>query len=391
MNTQKIFDTPLFGLGFRVFFALAGLSALILIVLWNAIFKGTLTVDNYFAPNYWHAHEMLLGYSVAVIAGFLLTAVKNWTGKPTLTGDKLAGLALLWLYGRILPFYAGLLPDALIAAVDFSFLPVLAYQISKPIMQTKHFKSLIFIGLLLLLTLGNGLLHAEILGLYQNTALTGIQLIVATIILLILIIAGRVFPFFIERGLHGTLLIRNPLLDALSIGSAVAVFALQLWGVSGTFLALTAIFAVIVNIARLSAWYVHRIWYVPLLWILYVGYGWIVIGFILTVLSAYAWVSATLSLHAFTVGGISVLTLGMMARVSLGHTGRALRASNAMAIAFVLINLAALLRVLLPLVLPDWYTLLIYGSTLSWLAAFSLFMFVYAPILTSPRIDAQEG
>lgn len=391
MNTHKIFDTPLFGLGFRVFFALAGLSALILIVLWNAIFKGTLTADNYFSANYWHAHEMLMGYSVAVIAGFLLTAVKNWTGKPTLTGDKLAGLALLWLYGRILPFYAGLLPDALIAAIDFAFLPVLAYQISKPIMQAKHFKSLIFIGLLLLLTLGNGLLHAEILGLCQNTAWTGIQLVVATIILLILIIAGRVFPFFIERGLHGTLLIRNPLLDALSIGSAVAVFALQLGGVSGTFLALTAIFAVIVNIARQSAWYVQRIWYVPLLWILYVGYGWIVIGFILTALSAYAWVSATLALHAFTVGGIGVLTLGMMARVSLGHTGRALRASNAMAIAFVLINLAALLRVLLPLVLPDWYTLLIYGSTLFWMAAFSLFMFVYAPILTSPRIDGQEG
>ena len=184
MNTQKIFDTPLFGLGFRVFFALAGLSALILIVLWNAIFKGTLTVDNYFANNYWHAHEMLLGYSVAVIAGFLLTAVKNWTGKPTLTGDKLAGLALLWLYGRILPFYAGLLPDALIAVIDFAFLPILAYQISKPIMQARHFKSLVFIGLLLLLTLGNGLIHAEILGLCQNTAWTGIQLVVATIIIL---------------------------------------------------------------------------------------------------------------------------------------------------------------------------------------------------------------
>ena len=129
----------------------------------------------------------------------------------------------------------------------------------------------------------------------------------------------------------------------------------------------------------------------PLLWILYVGYGWIVIGFILTALSAYAWVSGTLALHAFTVGGIGVLTLGMMARVSLGHTGRALRASNTMAIAFVLINLAALLRVLLPLALPNWYNFLVYGSTLSWLAAFSLFMFVYAPILTTPRIDGQEG
>jgi uncharacterized protein involved in response to NO len=391
MNTQKIFDTPLFGLGFRVFFALAGLSALILIVLWNAIFKGTLTVDNYFANNYWHAHEMLLGYSVAVIAGFLLTAVRNWTAKPTLTGDKLAGLALLWLYGRILPFYAGLLPDALIAAIDLAFLPVLAYQISIPIMQARHFKSLIFIGLLLLLTLGNGLIHAEILGLCQTTAWTGIQLVVATIIILILILAGRVFPFFTERGLSGTLLIRNPLLDALSIGSAVVVFALQMWAISGTFLALTAVFAVIVNSARLSGWCVQRIWYVPLLWILYAGYGWIILGFILTVLSAYAWVSPSLALHAFTLGGIGVLTLGMMARVSLGHTGRALRVSNAIAIAFILINLAALLRVLLPIALPNWYNILIYISTLSWLVAFSLFVFVYAPILTSPRIDGQEG
>ena len=122
---------------------------------------------------YWHAHEMLLGYSVAVIAGFLLTAVKNWTGKPTLTGDKLAGLALLWLYGRILPFYAGLLPDVLIAVIDFAFLPVLAYQISKPIMQARHFKSLIFIGLLLLLTLGNGLIHAEILGAMPKHGMDG--------------------------------------------------------------------------------------------------------------------------------------------------------------------------------------------------------------------------
>jgi len=297
----------------------------------------------------------------------------------------------LWLYGRILPFYAGLLPDSFIALIDFAFLPVLAYQISKPIMQAKHFKSLIFIGLLLILTLGNGLIHAEILGLCQNTASTGIQLVVATIIILIIILAGRVFPFFTERGLHGTLIIKNPLLDALSIASAVAVFALQLSAVSGTLLALTATFAMIVNTARLSGWYVQRIWYVPLLWILYTGYAWIILGFLLTALSAYAWVLPSLPLHAFTLGGIGVLTLGMMARVSLGHSGRALRISNTMAIGFVLINLAALLRVLLPLALPNWYNLIIYGSTLSWLTAFSLFMFVYAPILTSARIDGQEG
>ncbi|MFI3156109.1 MAG: NnrS family protein [Methylococcaceae bacterium] len=391
MKSQPIFDYPLFALGFRAFFALAGLAALILIVFWNAMFKGTFMLEHYFPDSYWHAHEMLLGYAVAVIAGFLLTAVKNWTGRSTLTGDQLASLCLLWLYGRILPFYAGLLPDVLIASVDFAFLPVLAYQVSKPIIAVKQYKNMFFLGLLLLLALGNGLIHAEMLGLQANTAATGIQLVVATIIILILIIAGRVFPFFTERGIPGTLIIRTPMLDNLSIASAVIVFALQIFGISGTLLALAAIVAVAVNVARLAGWYVQRIWYVPLLWVLYVGYGWVVLGFILTALSAYSVVLPSLALHAFTLGGIGVLTLGMMARVSLGHTGRALKASNAIAVAFILINAAALFRVLLPIAMPHWYEILIYVSTLFWLAAFSLFVFVYAPILTGARIDGQEG
>jgi uncharacterized protein involved in response to NO len=391
MKSSTIFDYPLFALGFRAFFGLAGLSALILIVLWNAIFKGELTLSNYFTNTYWHAHEMLLGYSVAVIAGFLLTAVRNWTGRPTLTGDQLAGLCLLWLYGRIVPFYAGLLPDALIALIDFSFLPVLAYQISKPIMQVRQYRNLIFIGLLLLLALGNGLIHAEILGIQENSAWPGIQVVVATIIIMILVIAGRVFPFFTERGLPGARVVRNPIMDGLSIAAAALVFGLQLFNISGIVLALAAVLAVAVNIIRVAGWYVQRIWYVPLLWVLYIGYGWVILGFGLTAFSAYELVAPTLALHAFTVGGIGVLTLGMMARVSLGHTGRALRASNAMAIGFVLINVAALFRVLLPIALPDWYGVLVYVSTLSWLATFSLFVFVYAPILTTARIDGQEG
>ena len=391
MNTQKIFNTPLFNLGFRVFFALAGLSALILIVLWNKIFQGNLNSENYFNANYWHAHEMLMGYSVAVISGFLLTAVKNWTGKKTLTGDQLAGLALLWLYGRILPFYANLLPDGIIAFVDFIFLPVLIYQVSKPIFQTRQYQSLVFIVLLLLLTLGNGLIHAQMLGIYENTADTGIKLLVASIVTLILILAGRLLPFFIERGLSGTFIIKNPLLDSLSIGSALLTFTLELAHISGTLLALAAITATISNSARLLSWYVQRIWYVPLLWILFAGYCWIILGFLLTTLAAFNWLNATLALHAFTIGGIGVLTLGMMARVSLGHTGRTLKASNAIALAFLLINLTVVIRVLLPIAFPEWYNLLIYASSITWLCAFALFMFVYAPILNTPRIDGQDG
>ncbi len=208
---------------------------------------------------------------------------------------------------------------------------------------------------------------------------------------MILVLAGRLLPFFIERGLSGVLLIKNPLLDTLSIGSAAIVFALQISSLSGTFLALVALFAAIINGARLFGWYVQRIWYVPLLWILYVGYGWIILGFLLTALAAFHLLSSVLAMHAFTIGGIGTLTLGMMSRVSLGHTGRTLKASNAIAIAFVLINITALIRVLIPLALPNGYDTLIYASTLTWLAAFALFMFVNAPILTRPRIDGQDG
>lgn len=391
MKTKNIFDYPLFALGFRPFFALAGLSALILILLWNAIFKGTWVTENYFTPMYWHAHEMLLGYSVAVISGFLLTAVKNWTGRPTLTGDQLAGLCILWLYGRIAPFYANLLPDSLIALIDLAFLPLLAYHVTKPILATQQYRNLIFTALLLFLAYGNGLIHSEMLGLKAHTAMVGLQLVAGTIVILILVIAGRVFPFFTERGLPGTLAIRNPQFDQGSVISAALVFGLLLFGVSGIWLALPALLATVINIARVAGWYVQRIWYVPLLWVLYIGYGWIILGFALTALSAYSLIPPSLAMHAFTLGGIGVLTLGMMARVALGHTGRALRASNAIAIGFVLINVAAFFRVLLPIAWPNGYEIFIYGSTLAWLAAFSLFIFVYGPILTSPRIDGKEG
>ena len=334
---------------------------------------------------------MLLGYAGAVIAGFLLTAVKNWTGEQTLYGNKLAALCLLWIYGRLLPFYSGIIPDSLIALVDLSFLPILAYSIAQPIIKTGKFKNLLFSALLLTMTIGNGLIHAEILGLTQHSAWAGLSLVVAMIILMILVIAGRVFPFFTERGLSGVLILPNPLFEILAIGSAVSVFFLQLLQINGTLLALAAVFAVVANLVRVLNWYDRRIWYVPLLWVLYAGYGWIILGFGLTALAAYSWIPASLALHAFTVGGIGVLTLGMMARVSLGHTGRALRVSNAIALAFVLINLATLFRVLIPMALPQWYEQVVYLSTLCWLAAFSLFMLVYAPILTSERVDGKEG
>ncbi len=391
MNKKPVFDYPLFALGFRTFFLLAGVSALLLISLWNSLYDGRLHTDLYFPGVYWHAHEMLLGYATAVIAGFLLTAVRNWTGWETTTPDQLVSLGLLWLYGRITPFYSELIPDSLIALIDFAFLPWLAFLISRPLLASGNYRNLIFIALLLLMAAGNAMLHLEILGITENTGWNGITLVVAVILLMILVLAGRVFPFFTERGLKGVIAIRNPLLDAAGIVLALSSFILVLADIKGGLLAFVALAALLANLARVWGWYHAKIWFVPLLWVLYLGYGWILLGFALMALSAYDVVAYSLALHAFTVGGIGVITLGMMARVALGHTGRALKASNAIAVGFVLINLAALFRVVLPAVLPDWYGTLVLVSSYAWLAAFSLFVLIYSPILTSPRADGQPG
>lgn len=375
---------PVFSLGFRIFFLLAGFAALALIILWQQMTQGTISPP-YFTGTYWHAHEMLLGYTVAVIAGFLLTAVSNWTGKITLQGENLIGLSLLWLYGRILPFYAGQLPDGLIALVDLAFLPTLTFVIARTLIQAKNYKNLVFVGLLGLLMLGNLMIHAQMLEFCTTSAAIGIQLVLATIVLMILVIAGRVFPFFAEKGLKGVSIPRNQTADIVAIGSAATLFLLQLFDISGTILALVALLAAGLNAWRLANWFVFRIWFVPLLWVLYLGYGWLILGFVFSAFAAWELVLPSLALHAFTVGGIGVLTIGMMARVSLGHTGRVMKASNAIAIAFGLINVAALFRVILPSVLFSWTNVLIYCATLAWLAAFSLFLAVYLPILIAKR------
>lgn len=391
MTKKPVFDYPLFAMGFRVFFALAGLSALALLALWNGMSNGSLHLEHYFSGSLWHAHEMLLGYTTAVIAGFLLTAVRNWTGSDTTAPDQLAGLSFLWLYGRVLPFYAGLLPDFLIALVDFAFLPSLAYIVAKPILQTRQFKNLMFVAMLLAMALANGLMHAQALDWVESTATLGLNLAVAIIVMMILVMAGRVFPFFTERGLSGVVCIRNPLLDVVAAATGFSVFLLLMMDVSGFLLALMAIAAFVVNSLRVSGWYDSRIWYVPLLWVLFIGYGWLILGFALIALSAYQWLPPSLALHAFTLGGIGILTLGMMARVALGHTGRVLKASNIMALAFLLLNIAALLRVLLPALLPDWYGGFVFVSSYAWLAAFSLFVYHYLPMLSAPRADGLQG
>lgn len=380
-----------FALGFRPFFLLAGILAIFLIAVWVPIFVGGFAFDTYYGQIGWHSHEMIFGYAIAVIAGFLLTAVRNWTDKPTPSGGPLGCMAALWLLARILPFFSHIFPGWLIAFVDLAFLPVVAVVIGVPLVRSGEKRNLIFLPLLAAFWAASFLVHAELLDVAPNLARKGTILGLNLVVLLIVIMGGRVIPFFTERALSGAVLKRWPMIEWLSSLSVILFLLGELFLPDSLLSAGFAALAACANGIRFAGWYTPRYWRVPLLWVLHLGYGWIVIGFLLKVGAALGVVPHQFTIHAFTVGGIGVLTLGMMARVTLGHTGRPLKVGFAMIAAFVLVNLAALTRGLLPILDPRWFSQLIIASGALWVAAYFIFVVIYTPMLIQPRMDARPG
>jgi len=378
-----------FALGFRPFFLFAGIAAVVLLGLWLLIYRGVLAAPDYYGGMAWHGHEMLFGYTVAVVAGFLLTAVKNWTGIQTPRYWPLAGLSLLWLLGRVLPFVPGL-PGWLIALVDVAFLPLLALGIAVPLFRAKQPSNIPFVFVLLAMAVANALFHLQLLGI-ATTLQAGIRLEVGLLVLLLAVMGGRVIPFFIERGLPGVKNKSWPWLEKLAIASVVLfVLGDLFFPASGVTIAIT-FFAAAVHLLRVAGWYHHRVWSVSLLWVLFVGYAWVGVGLLLHGLAAMELLNPMLALHAFTVGGVGILTLGMMARVSIGHTGRMMQAHPVMGWAFAFVALAAVVRVILPIFFPAMYVRWIDIAGLLWLMAFVSFVVIYFPMLTKPRVDGQEG
>lgn len=378
-----------FALGFRPFFLLAGLAAVLLLGGWLALAVGRLPPPTHYDLVGWHSHEMLFGYTAAVIAGFLLTAVRNWSGVDTLTGLPLAALAAAWLAGRLLPWSGA--PGALVALVDLAFLPLLALALHGPLRAGKNRMNLVLLPLLLGMTLANALVHAQALGLSTLTAATGTRLMLDLVLALVLLVGGRVMPFFTESALADARpKVRRPVEMAGVVLLALLV-VLHLAGISGPPLALVAGALALVQALRLAGWYQPGVFAVPILAVLYSGFAWLVVGFTLHALAALGLFMPSAATHAFTVGAIGVLTLGMMSRVALGHTGRPMRSALAIDVAFVLINLAAMVRVVLTDLWPAGHGTWLNLSGLLWIAAFALFVVVYAPILTRPRSDGKPG
>ena len=382
----------LFDLGFRPFFLFAAIAALVLIPLWVYAYSlGGVESRYYPAMAAWHSHEMIFGYTVAVIAGFLLTAVRNWTGIQTPGGAALASLLLLWLAGRVLPFFSSMLPHGVIALVDAAFLPVLAVTLAVPLLRRRQKHNLVFLFVLMALTVANLLVHVQILGFTRATASPATSFAIYLVVFLIVILGGRVIPFFTEKGIAGATCRQWQAVEYLSQGALLGLMGLDLLDATPWLVIVFAGLAAAANGIRLFGWYQRRIWSVPLLWVLHLGYAWLVAGFALKALSAAGLINPMLALHAFTTGGIGTMTLGMMARVALGHTGRKLEIAPVMVWAFILVSLAGLARVLLPVIDTADYRAWIVLAGLCWSMAFALFLASYARILIQPRVDGLPG
>lgn len=380
----------LFALGFRPFFLFAALFAPLLIALWLLQLTGNITLSSYYSPAGWHAHEMLFGYTVAVIAGFLLTATGNWTGTKMINGWQLALLSIVFVLGRFAPFITSLSPQT-IAVIDLSFIPLVAVLIAVPIIQAKQWSNFIFIPLLFAMAAANLTIHLSSLEIINVSVATGNRAMLYLIMFLIVVMGGRVIPFFTERGVTGATTKKWSWIERLSPVSILLVGVADVIYADKIITAYVALFSAIIHFVRLAGWYSNKIWNVPLVWILQVAYAWFVVGFIIKGLAIFSIEKSLFSYHAFTVGGIGVMTLGMMARVSLGHTGRKMILNNAMILSFVLINISAVVRVILPIFIPLHYLQLIEYAGWLWVLAFAIYLVVYFPMWICPRIDGRPG
>ncbi len=381
-------------LGFRPFFAGAAIFSVLSTLVWLAIY----TVGGQWQPAglaavNWHAHEMIFGYGFAVIAGFLLTAVKNWTGVQTLHGPPLLLLLLLWLAARYLLLVgdAGMLVWAALADLLFNLLLLVA--LAWPIFKVRQFKQFGTLSKVLLLMLANLPFYIGVLAPYPWGLQAGLYSGVYLIMALIFVMSRRVVPFFVERGLGGAVNVTNRAwLDGASLLLFVAFWLADIFDPDSLAVAGLAAGLCVLHGIRLTGWYAAGIWKQPLLWVLFLSYLALVIGFALKAAVSVFGISPLLSLHAFTYGGIGLFTLGMMARVTLGHTGRnILEPPPAVAWMFGLLAVGSVVRVALPLLDAGHYVFWMGLSQLIWVLTFLLFMWVFLPMLLRSRADGQPG
>ena len=378
--------------GFRPFFLAAGIFAVLAMLGWiGALTQGWELGGEKYGALAWHAHEMVFGYAVAALAGYMLTAIPNWTGRLPLSGKPLLCLLALWAAGRVAMANPDIWTVYPAIVVDAAFLPVLALVAGREIVAGKNWKNLKILLALTLLAVVNVAFHVSVLanldlGLVMRAS-------VAIFVALIGLVGGRIIPSFTRNWLakNGSTRFPAPFTQLDITALTTLVVALLLWIVlpdSGP-TAFTAAAAAVLHVIRLARWRGALTFDEPLLLVLHVGYAFVPLGLAGVALAAIGWVSAPSALHVLTVGGIGVMTLAVMTRATLGHTGRALTASATTALSYFTLLLAAVVRPFAEM-LPEHYHLILGFSGACWLLAFGVFSIEYGWMLVAPRVESRK-
>lgn len=385
---------PFLRLAFRPFFLTASLFSVITMVIWAGFWSGFMLFPMYGNPVWWHSHEMLFGFTGAVIVGFLLTAVQNWTGLPGISGWKLGLVFAIWLIARVSLLV--MVPNVVWMILDLLWLAMALLFLAIPIVRLRQWRNVLFLPVLCLLLLLNARMHGAVLG-WTDVPLTTVALQTTLLIaVLMTVMGGRVIPFFTARGTQTDPITRVLWREHLALWPMWAVF-LSLLLISPELPSMwfggLCMFAALAQTPRLVRWRTGRTFGIPLLWMLHFAYYFTVLGvFLLGVSQVYPQqLPYSISLHVITVGGIGGMILAMIVRVSLGHTGRALQTGKLILAAFVILLLAVLVRTLLIAMFPQLVQHAYILSALLWAVAFGVFSIVFWPILTQARADGHPG
>jgi len=368
----------LWDLGFRPFYLLASSFASLSIFVWALQFSGLLPFS-YLQGPMWHAHEMLFGFTLAVLTGFLLTAGQNWSGQPTPKGTYLAALAALWVAGRILV----LSPWAwLAAAVNVAFPLAIATALAIALYRGRNRRNYFFVALLLLMAVAQLVVHLNALGVLRVPGWAGIALGLDVMLLVLSVMGGRVIPMFTNNAIPGAKAVRQPWVEKLALALVLLLIAADATHVSGTWFALLAVLAMLAHVARLWLWQPWKTLHTPLVWVLHAAYAWIPLHLVFRAMAAMGWVSSSVANHALTVGAIGTMVIGMMTRTALGHTGRKLIATKAEVSCYALVSAAAVIRVFVPLVNPLLVNYAVLLSAAMWSLGFAIYTVRYWRILS---------
>ena len=385
---------PLLSFAFRPFFLLMALFGVVSMLVWVFTMHGR--GPDILPPNtvFWHSHEMLVGFALAAVAGFTLTAVANWTGRPPVSRGELLTLVLAWLAGRAAMAFGGVLEPHWVALADMVFPVLLTLAMTREVLLAGNRRNFPIVVLLALLTLCNGLYHAAAMGLIDmrwEADRIGMYLLLHFLLLLITVIGGRIVPNFTANWLRAKGETRLPRQGG-PIDRLVIPFTL-LTGIFASLLPLNrmtgamALGAALTHAWRLSRWRGLSTTSEPLLFVLHIAYLWLPVGYVLTAASVLGWgIPPMAALHALTVGAIGFMVLAVSSRVALAHTGRPLQAPRAVVIAYWLMLFAVVVRVLSPY--GSAYFEMLDWSAAGWMACFAVYLRVYWPILMRPRVDA---